>query len=187
MIHQVPIKSLPQEWLWCETWCDDESLSTAKAIDLVLNSQSFRATFTLDLEALLDCFGFPLPQYVIGPEKMRACFSTNQKHSYNQSQLGHPCFPKFSRALGNVLVFILSSHWFVIMFLCSDWPFGLTTLSRNVRYVAELECMIGLFYANSFVFSSINANWPDVWEVHVWFLSYVFFVCFYERKAITKK
>ena len=46
MIHQVPIKSLPQEWLWCETWCDDESLSTAKAIDLVLYSQSFRATFT---------------------------------------------------------------------------------------------------------------------------------------------
>uniref|UniRef100_A0A8C0WBK4 Glucosyltransferase 24 catalytic domain-containing protein n=1 Tax=Castor canadensis TaxID=51338 RepID=A0A8C0WBK4_CASCN len=25
MIHQVPIKSLPQEWLWCETWCDDAS------------------------------------------------------------------------------------------------------------------------------------------------------------------
>lgn len=37
MIHQVPIKSLPQEWLWCETWCDDESLSTAKAIDLCNN------------------------------------------------------------------------------------------------------------------------------------------------------
>ena len=35
MIHQVPIKSLPQEWLWCETWCSDESKSTAKTIDLV--------------------------------------------------------------------------------------------------------------------------------------------------------
>jgi len=37
MIHQVPIRSLPQEWLWCETWCDDESKSRAKAIDLCNN------------------------------------------------------------------------------------------------------------------------------------------------------
>ena len=22
MIHQVTIKSLPLEWLWCETWCE---------------------------------------------------------------------------------------------------------------------------------------------------------------------
>lgn len=35
MIHQVAIKSLPQEWLWCETWCDDTSKTTAKTIDLV--------------------------------------------------------------------------------------------------------------------------------------------------------
>lgn len=35
MIHQVPIKSLPQEWLWCETWCDDSSKKKAKTIDLV--------------------------------------------------------------------------------------------------------------------------------------------------------
>ena len=35
MIHQVPIKSLPQEWLWCETWCSDEEKTRAKTIDLV--------------------------------------------------------------------------------------------------------------------------------------------------------
>lgn len=35
MIHQVAIKSLPQEWLWCETWCDDASKEKAKTIDLV--------------------------------------------------------------------------------------------------------------------------------------------------------
>lgn len=35
MIHQVAIKSLPQEWLWCETWCDDNSKTYAKTIDLV--------------------------------------------------------------------------------------------------------------------------------------------------------
>ncbi|TMS21155.1 UDP-glucose:glycoprotein glucosyltransferase 1 [Larimichthys crocea] len=37
MIHQVPIKSLPQEWLWCETWCDDSSKRNAKTIDLCNN------------------------------------------------------------------------------------------------------------------------------------------------------
>ncbi|XP_042638197.1 UDP-glucose:glycoprotein glucosyltransferase 1 [Orycteropus afer afer] len=37
MIHQVPIKSLPQEWLWCETWCDDASKQRAKTIDLCNN------------------------------------------------------------------------------------------------------------------------------------------------------
>ncbi|KAL1916354.1 uncharacterized protein VTP21DRAFT_5971 [Calcarisporiella thermophila] len=37
MQHQVPIFSLPQDWLWCETWCSDESLKTAKTIDLCNN------------------------------------------------------------------------------------------------------------------------------------------------------
>ncbi|CAG8523322.1 6133_t:CDS:10, partial [Paraglomus occultum] len=37
MQHDVPIFSLPQEWLWCETWCSDESLATAKTIDLCNN------------------------------------------------------------------------------------------------------------------------------------------------------
>lgn len=33
----IPIKSLPQDWLWCETWCSDEALRTAKTIDLCNN------------------------------------------------------------------------------------------------------------------------------------------------------
>jgi UDP-glucose:glycoprotein glucosyltransferase len=33
----LPIHSLPQEWLWCETWCSDESLADAKTIDLCNN------------------------------------------------------------------------------------------------------------------------------------------------------
>ncbi|KAL0092862.1 glycosyltransferase family 24 protein [Phycomyces blakesleeanus] len=37
MQHIVPIHSLPQEWLWCETWCSDESLKSAKTIDLCNN------------------------------------------------------------------------------------------------------------------------------------------------------
>lgn len=40
MIHQVAIKSLPQEWLWCETWCDDISKASAKTIDLCNNPKT---------------------------------------------------------------------------------------------------------------------------------------------------
>lgn len=40
MIHQVAIKSLPQDWLWCETWCDDASKVTAKTIDLCNNPKT---------------------------------------------------------------------------------------------------------------------------------------------------
>jgi UDP-glucose:glycoprotein glucosyltransferase len=34
---QVPIFSLPQEWLWCESWCSDASKKKAKTIDLCNN------------------------------------------------------------------------------------------------------------------------------------------------------
>lgn len=37
MQAMLPIHSLPQEWLWCETWCSDESLKEAKTIDLCNN------------------------------------------------------------------------------------------------------------------------------------------------------
>ncbi|KAF7709852.1 UDP-glucose:glycoprotein glucosyltransferase 2 isoform X2 [Silurus meridionalis] len=40
MIHQVAIKSLPQDWLWCETWCDDASKASAKTIDLCNNPKT---------------------------------------------------------------------------------------------------------------------------------------------------
>lgn len=40
MQHVLPIKSLEQEWLWCETWCADERLSTARTIDLCNNPQT---------------------------------------------------------------------------------------------------------------------------------------------------
>ena len=35
--HQLPIFSLPQEWLWCATWCSGESKKLAKSIDLCNN------------------------------------------------------------------------------------------------------------------------------------------------------
>ena len=33
----VPIFSLPQEWLWCESWCSLETKKDAKTIDLCNN------------------------------------------------------------------------------------------------------------------------------------------------------
>jgi UDP-glucose:glycoprotein glucosyltransferase len=35
--HQIPIYSLPQEWLWCESWCSDATKASAKTIDLCNN------------------------------------------------------------------------------------------------------------------------------------------------------
>lgn len=57
MIHQVAIKSLPQEWLWCETWCDDASKVTAKTIDLV-RFRAFRFTekLCIVLHFHLNCY-----------------------------------------------------------------------------------------------------------------------------------
>jgi UDP-glucose:glycoprotein glucosyltransferase len=35
--HQVPIFSLPQTWLWCESWCGNQTKAAAKTIDLCNN------------------------------------------------------------------------------------------------------------------------------------------------------
>lgn len=40
MQFQIPIHSLPQEWLWCETWCSDDSLAQARTIDLCNNPET---------------------------------------------------------------------------------------------------------------------------------------------------
>lgn len=40
MQSQLRIHSLPQDWLWCETWCSDEALATAKTIDLCNNPET---------------------------------------------------------------------------------------------------------------------------------------------------
>jgi UDP-glucose:glycoprotein glucosyltransferase len=35
--HLVPIFTLPQEWLWCESWCSRSTLNGAKTVDLCNN------------------------------------------------------------------------------------------------------------------------------------------------------
>jgi len=37
--HSIPIFSLPQDWLWCESWCSDASKVTSKTIDLCNNPE----------------------------------------------------------------------------------------------------------------------------------------------------
>ncbi|EGW31512.1 uncharacterized protein SPAPADRAFT_72303 [Spathaspora passalidarum NRRL Y-27907] len=37
MQRSIKIFSLPQEWLWCDTWCSNDSLTSAKMIDLCNN------------------------------------------------------------------------------------------------------------------------------------------------------
>lgn len=64
MIHQVSIKSLPQEWLWCETWCDDKSKQYAKTIDLCNNP--------LTKEAKLSAAMRIVPEWRTYDEEIRA-------------------------------------------------------------------------------------------------------------------
>ncbi|CDH57110.1 udp-glucose:glycoprotein glucosyltransferase [Lichtheimia corymbifera JMRC:FSU:9682] len=64
MQHIVPIHSLPQEWLWCETWCSDESLSKAKTIDLCNNP--------LTKEPKLDRARRQLPEWEVYDQQVEA-------------------------------------------------------------------------------------------------------------------
>ncbi|OAD52233.1 UDP-glucose:glycoprotein glucosyltransferase [Eufriesea mexicana] len=58
MIHQVAIKTLPQEWLWCETWCDDASKKYAKTIDLCNNPMTKEAKLQAAVRILPEWIGY---------------------------------------------------------------------------------------------------------------------------------
>ncbi|XP_061827435.1 UDP-glucose:glycoprotein glucosyltransferase 2 isoform X3 [Nerophis lumbriciformis] len=58
MIHQVAIKSLPQEWLWCETWCDDASKVSAKTIDLCNNPKTKEPKLTAAARIVPEWLGY---------------------------------------------------------------------------------------------------------------------------------
>ncbi|KAG8912650.1 GABA/polyamine transporter [Tulasnella sp. 417] len=40
MQAEVPIFSLHEDWLWCETWCSKDRLHRAKTIDLCQNPKT---------------------------------------------------------------------------------------------------------------------------------------------------
>jgi len=58
MIHQVPIKSLPQEWLWCATWCTMDELKNAKSIDLCNNPLTKEPKLTAARRLIPEWTGF---------------------------------------------------------------------------------------------------------------------------------
>ncbi|KAK8227157.1 UDP-glucose:glycoprotein glucosyltransferase-domain-containing protein [Phyllosticta capitalensis] len=63
MQAQLPIFSLDQDWLWCETWCDDDSLSRARTIDLCNNPQT--------KEPKLDRARRQLPEWSVYDDEIR--------------------------------------------------------------------------------------------------------------------
>lgn len=54
--HTVPIFSLPQEWLWCESWCGNATKSKAKTIDLCNNPMTKEPKLQVDLFFFGLCF-----------------------------------------------------------------------------------------------------------------------------------
>ncbi|XP_063978446.1 UDP-glucose:glycoprotein glucosyltransferase isoform X2 [Diachasmimorpha longicaudata] len=58
MIHQVAVKTLPQEWLWCETWCNDASKKYAKTIDLCNNPMTKEAKLQAAMRILPEWTGY---------------------------------------------------------------------------------------------------------------------------------
>lgn len=62
MQEVLPIHSLDQEWLWCETWCADEGLGKAKTIDLCNNP--------LTKEPKLDRARRQIPEWTVYDEEI---------------------------------------------------------------------------------------------------------------------
>ncbi|KIW05717.1 hypothetical protein, variant 1 [Verruconis gallopava] len=60
----IPIYTLPKEWLWCETWCSDEDLATAKTIDLCNNPMT--------KEPKLDRARRQIPEWTVYDEEIAA-------------------------------------------------------------------------------------------------------------------
>ncbi|XP_064502087.1 UDP-glucose:glycoprotein glucosyltransferase 2 isoform X7 [Pseudopipra pipra] len=79
MIHQVAIKSLPQEWLWCETWCDDQSKKKAKTIDLCNNPQT--------KEPKLEAAARIVPEWVDYDSEIRKLIQQIEKEKKNLTSL----------------------------------------------------------------------------------------------------
>ena len=67
---------------------------------------------------------------------------------------------------------VFSLSWLAVWF---------TTLNWNVCSVLlSLSLVLGSFSVNALVFTSIHANWSDIWVVHVCFLrSFCIFVCLF--------
>ncbi|RMZ83351.1 hypothetical protein DV737_g1697, partial [Chaetothyriales sp. CBS 132003] len=77
--HSLPIFSLDQNWLWCETWCSDEALTTAKTIDLCNNPQT--------KEPKLDRARRQVPEWTVYDEEIAAVVrDAREKTTEKESQ-----------------------------------------------------------------------------------------------------
>ena len=81
MVHQVPIHSLPQEWLWCETWCGQEGKAAAKNIDLCNNP--------LTKESKLDAARRIVPEWTDYDEEVTAFVNNGMKKVQQKGQHEH--------------------------------------------------------------------------------------------------
>ena len=54
--HQVQIFSLPQQWLWCESWCGNATKSQAKTIDLCNNPMTKEPKLEVSDRLSIHCF-----------------------------------------------------------------------------------------------------------------------------------
>ena len=92
----IPIHSLPQEWLWCETWCSDDTLREARTIDLCNNPQT--------KEPKLDRARRQVPEWTEYDEEIAALdrrrkasaakAGAGDGHGSPQEQLGEPAGEK---------------------------------------------------------------------------------------------
>ncbi|KAG7664196.1 KRE5 [[Candida] subhashii] len=76
MQRSIKIFSLPQEWLWCETWCGDESLKNAKMVDLCNNP--------LTKENKLDVARRLLPEWIEYESETHELFEEAGKRQLDQ-------------------------------------------------------------------------------------------------------
>lgn len=81
MQHMLPIKSLDPSWLWCETWCADSELATAKTIDLCNNP--------LTKEPKLDRARRQVPEWNIYDEEIAEIARTVATRKTEMSVKGH--------------------------------------------------------------------------------------------------
>ncbi|ODA78456.1 hypothetical protein RJ55_05837 [Drechmeria coniospora] len=80
MQFQIPIHSLPQEWLWCETWCSDESLENARTIDLCNNPQT--------KEPKLDRAKRQVPEWTVYDDEI-AALDMRRREQKNKGKTDH--------------------------------------------------------------------------------------------------
>ena len=128
-----PKAALPTgNWNW--KWCSNKNHHFVDVFCWIrfIHFSTVRAIFNWVSKEFWDCFGIALLRSVIGPE--------NSHRFLNQSDATLKpitAWSAFSRALGCLVVFTLSSQWLFKVFsflhigLCDNTSFGFTTLNRK--------------------------------------------------------